>query len=122
MVCMRANNEAGQRLPPAGPPASRSSVHRLDVTPYAASGQSRDRTGDLRIFSPSLYQLSYLSSFSITYFRSLATTFQPIFQSSKVVTHYFATGHRGQGTIRPRGHRVADEAHASVAEEEITAA
>ena len=25
------------------------------------SGQSRDRTGDLRIFSPSLYQLSYLS-------------------------------------------------------------
>src|SRR5262249_18277787 len=26
------------------------------------SGQSRDRTGDLRIFSPSLYQLSYLSS------------------------------------------------------------
>ena len=26
-----------------------------------SSGQSRDRTGDLRIFSPSLYQLSYLS-------------------------------------------------------------
>src|SRR5262245_32264903 len=26
------------------------------------NGQSRDRTGDLRIFSPSLYQLSYLSS------------------------------------------------------------
>ena len=25
-------------------------------------GQSRDRTGDLRIFSPSLYQLSYLSA------------------------------------------------------------
>jgi hypothetical protein len=25
------------------------------------SGQSRGRTGDLRIFSPSLYQLSYLS-------------------------------------------------------------
>jgi hypothetical protein len=25
------------------------------------NGQSRDRTGDLRIFSPSLYQLSYLS-------------------------------------------------------------
>ena len=30
-------------------------------TRLAASGQSRDRTGDLRIFSPSLYQLSYLS-------------------------------------------------------------
>src|SRR5439155_13102451 len=28
---------------------------------FAANGQSRDRTGDLRIFSPSLYQLSYLS-------------------------------------------------------------
>ncbi len=28
---------------------------------FASSGQSRDRTGDLRIFSPSLYQLSYLS-------------------------------------------------------------
>jgi hypothetical protein len=26
------------------------------------SGQSRGRTGDLRIFSPSLYQLSYLSN------------------------------------------------------------
>ncbi len=28
---------------------------------FLKSGQSRDRTGDLRIFSPSLYQLSYLS-------------------------------------------------------------
>ena len=28
---------------------------------FRSSGQSRDRTGDLRIFSPSLYQLSYLS-------------------------------------------------------------
>ena len=28
---------------------------------FVSSGQSRDRTGDLRIFSPSLYQLSYLS-------------------------------------------------------------
>jgi hypothetical protein len=28
---------------------------------FYISGQSRDRTGDLRIFSPSLYQLSYLS-------------------------------------------------------------
>ena len=33
----------------------------FDVSPYLSSGQSRDRTGDLRIFSPSLYQLSYLS-------------------------------------------------------------
>jgi hypothetical protein len=33
----------------------------VDVKPCAVSGQSRDRTGDLRIFSPSLYQLSYLS-------------------------------------------------------------
>src|SRR5262249_46328259 len=31
------------------------------------TGQSRDRTGDLRIFSPSLYQLSYLSSFKPLY-------------------------------------------------------
>ena|GEM_PF-4181702 len=27
----------------------------------ARSGQSRDRTGDTRIFSPVLYQLSYLA-------------------------------------------------------------
>src|SRR5580658_3075066 len=33
----------------------------LVVSPFVSSGQSRDRTGDLRIFSPSLYQLSYLS-------------------------------------------------------------
>jgi hypothetical protein len=33
----------------------------FDSRPFFSSGQSRDRTGDLRIFSPSLYQLSYLS-------------------------------------------------------------
>ena len=33
----------------------------LNLAAFMLSGQSRDRTGDLRIFSPSLYQLSYLS-------------------------------------------------------------
>src|SRR6266403_1066346 len=33
---------------------------------FAANGQSRDRTGDLRIFSPSLYQLSYLSPWELS--------------------------------------------------------
>lgn len=33
----------------------------LTLQGFASSGQSRGRTGDLRIFSPSLYQLSYLS-------------------------------------------------------------
>ena len=41
-------------------------------------GQSRDRTGDLRIFSPSLYQLSYLSPFTSSYSRPLFGTFQPL--------------------------------------------
>src|SRR5208282_1773077 len=36
--------------------------HGGSPRPGMRTGQSRDRTGDLRIFSPSLYQLSYLSS------------------------------------------------------------
>jgi hypothetical protein len=31
------------------------------------SGQGRDRTGDTRIFSPLLYQLSYLAGNEVTY-------------------------------------------------------
>ena len=44
-----------------GQPTSRKLplIHKLHLL---QSGQSRDRTGDLRIFSPSLYQLSYLSA------------------------------------------------------------
>lgn len=34
---------------------------RIDTTPNSISGQGRDRTGDTRIFSPVLYQLSYLA-------------------------------------------------------------
>src|SRR5262245_35520664 len=34
---------------------------RCTLAAFWLSGQSRDRTGELRIFSPSLYQLSYLS-------------------------------------------------------------
>src|SRR4051794_27322247 len=45
--------------PPANSPED---LARYNFT----SGQSRDRTGDLRIFSPSLYQLSYLSVFFLT--------------------------------------------------------
>src|SRR5262245_44909295 len=40
-----------------------------DVSCCLSSGQSRDRTGDLRIFSPSLYQLSYLSKLFVDYLR-----------------------------------------------------
>jgi hypothetical protein len=32
-----------------------------DLRGFLVSGQGRDRTGDTRIFSPLLYQLSYLS-------------------------------------------------------------
>ena len=36
-------------------------VTGIDVNPCpVTNGQSRDRTGDTRIFSPVLYQLSYL--------------------------------------------------------------
>ena len=35
---------------------------RRGVTFYEISGQGRDRTGDTRIFSPVLYQLSYLAN------------------------------------------------------------
>ncbi len=35
--------------------------HRLSLNRCAASGQGRNRTGDTRIFSPLLYQLSYLA-------------------------------------------------------------
>ena len=36
-----------------------------EEAPRRSSGQGRDRTGDTRIFSPVLYQLSYLSSESL---------------------------------------------------------
>lgn len=32
----------------------------VTIYPQGSGGQSRDRTGDTRIFSPVLYQLSYL--------------------------------------------------------------
>ena len=33
---------------------------------YSVGGQGRDRTADTRIFSPLLYQLSYLAEYSLT--------------------------------------------------------
>ena len=40
---------------------STSLVSKIENELFGNSGQSRDRTGDTRIFSPVLYQLSYLS-------------------------------------------------------------
>ena len=40
---------------------SKSLVSNIENELFVNSGQSRDRTGDTRIFSPVLYQLSYLS-------------------------------------------------------------
>ncbi len=37
------------------------------IYPEISGGQSRDRTGDTRIFSPVLYQLSYLPNFALRY-------------------------------------------------------
>ena len=57
--------DSGQARDRAGCLASSGLSPSFPEVPCASwtcvSGQSRDRTGDLRIFSPSLYQLSYLS-------------------------------------------------------------
>jgi hypothetical protein len=79
----------------------------VDVSPCYFSGQSRDRTGDLRIFSPSLYQLSYLS-FPPVYLprRGLATqrgeaARRPV-QYQKVSAEREATSGVGGVTSLPR--------------------
>ena len=49
--------------PPTGDPSAKKKGDKTAaIIDMEGNGQSRDRTGDLRIFSPSLYQLSYLSS------------------------------------------------------------
>ena len=53
----------GPRLKPPLRLTKRKNPRRSYTSPgIPTNGQSRDRTGDPRIFSPSLYQLSYLSA------------------------------------------------------------
>ena len=76
--------DSGQARDRAGCLASSGLSPSFPEVPCASwtcvSGQSRDRTGDLRIFSPSLYQLSYLSNGLSGQFKAIGSGNQPVAQ------------------------------------------
>ena len=81
-------------------------VSLCPVTIYQ-NGQGRNRTDDTRIFSPLLYQLSYLASTIHKRSHSLATT-APVVYPLRVSLETTRKGSDSVSSKRPRGPKSAE--------------